>query len=276
MWSETPIRDTSCCDYPLTGSLICVLDHAGLFLFEDAEQALLSCLDLKAACQAHYEEVEDDWHAHVSGYGVHVGELLFMEETMDVLGDPVNVSRAPAACRLPPLTFRSVTLHRRLLSSGKTLRRTATSSSPTRSVSCSASRSLTAWTSRGRALRYLAWCSRPGAPPPWPFPPTASAQPLMSWPRFAGRTITRSEGGPPLPLPPAPTAYTRKGFEGTERRVKSAGRPASCAEVPRVLLRLIRPRIANTPVCPLVHRCCLSRPRFTLLGVSTESRCPES
>ena len=51
-----------------------------------------ACVEMRESTSAHSVQGEDGYRVKVTGIGAHVGQLLFMEEIMDVLGDPVNTA----------------------------------------------------------------------------------------------------------------------------------------------------------------------------------------
>eukprot|EP01047_Picozoa_sp_COSAG01_P038820 COSAG01_NODE_3169_length_6472_cov_67.100581_2_plen_499_part_00 len=63
-----------------------------LILFDSSEDAVFACLDMQQACGVRSATRDDNWHAAVTGYGVHVGPVLFVKDADVHWGDPVNTA----------------------------------------------------------------------------------------------------------------------------------------------------------------------------------------
>jgi class 3 adenylate cyclase len=63
-----------------------------LVLFDSPEDAVRACLDMQRACDEHTGKRGDSWYATVTGYGVHVGPVLFVKDADVHWGDPVNTA----------------------------------------------------------------------------------------------------------------------------------------------------------------------------------------
>ena len=63
-----------------------------LWIFEDSKKAVAATMKLKDAIAAYNSEKKKCDQIVISGYGIHTGEMIFIEGTDIHWGDPVNTS----------------------------------------------------------------------------------------------------------------------------------------------------------------------------------------